>query len=94
MGIIKVFGGSDGMVDKEVSDEMAALVNLFDETYKYAYDKNDNVDFYRVALEFGELLIKQHHPLVSEFVKAREDFIMSDREVMAFGYAVAELGMV
>ena len=94
MGIIKVFGGSDGMVDKEVSDEMAALVNLFNETYKYAYDKNDNVDFYKVALEFGELLIKQHHPLVSEFVKAREDFIMSDREVMAFGYAVAELGMV
>ena len=45
MGIIKVFGGSDGMVDKEVSDEMAALVNLFDETYKYAYDRYDNVDF-------------------------------------------------
>lgn len=94
MGIIKVFGGIDGMVDKEVSDEMAELVNLFDETYKYAYDRNDNVDYYRVAFELGELLIKQRHPLVSEFVKAREDFIMSDREVMAFGYAVAELGMV
>ena len=94
MGIIKVFGGSDGMVDKEVSDKMAALVNLFDKTYKYAYDRYDNVDFYKASLELGELLIKQHHPLVSEFVKAREDFIMSDREVMAFGYAVAELGMV
>ena len=94
MGIIKVFGGNDGMVDKEVSDEMAALINLFDETYKYAYDRYDNVDFYKVSLVLGELLIKQHHPLVSEFVKAREDFIMSDREVAAFGYAVAELGMV
>ena len=94
MGIIKVFGGIDGMVDKEVSDEMAELVNLFDETYKYAYDRYDNVDFYRVAFELSKLLIKQRHPLVSEFVKAREDFIMSDREVMAFGYAVAELGMV
>ena len=94
MGIIKVFGGIDGMVDKEVSDEMAELVNLFDETYTYAYDRYDNVDFYRVAFELSKLLIKQRHPLVSEFVKAREDFIMSDREVMAFGYAVAELGMV
>ena len=94
MGIIKVFGGSDGMVDKEVSDEMAKLVNLFNETYQYFYENYDDVEFYELALEFGDDLIKQHHPLVKEFIEAREDFLTSDREVAAFWFAASELGMV
>lgn len=94
MATIKVFGGNEGWLDKEVSDDMANLVNLFDEAYKYIYERNDDVDFYKCAVSFGDELIRQHHPLVAEFNTAREEPMLSDREVAAFAIAASELGMV
>ena len=94
MATIKVFGGNDGWVYKEVSDDMAKLVNLFNEAYKYLYERYDDVDFYKVTLSFGDMLIRQHHPLVAEFNSAREEPMLSDREVAAFAIAASELGML
>ena len=97
MATIKVFGGNDGWIYKEVSDDMAKLVKLFNEIYAYLYmhDGDDKRPFgYYPALNYGDMLIRQHHPLVAEFNSAREEPMLSDREVVALATAAANLNMV
>lgn len=82
---------------KEVSDRMAKLVDQFYKEYEFIYEAQADgayVAGYDEALEFGDKLIADHHSLVTEFNKAREDLLTSDREVAAFAFAATELGYV
>ena len=60
----------------------------FNKEYKFIYDNNDNVAGYREALEEGDKFIAEHGDFVGEFTKYRGDLITSDREVVAFMFAL------
>lgn len=60
----------------------------FNKEYKFLYDHNDMVAGYDEALEEGDMFIIEHSDFVGEFVKYRGDFISSDREVVAFMFAL------
>lgn len=63
----------------------------FKKEYNFLYDNYDNVVGYDEALKDGDDFIANHKNFVSEFVKYRGDFISSDREVVAFMFALYEL---
>lgn len=60
----------------------------FNKEYKFLYDNNDNVAGYREALEEGDKFFEEHGDFVGEFAKYRGDLITSDREVVAFMFAL------
>lgn len=60
----------------------------FNKQYSFLYDNNDNVAGYDEALEAGDEFIKQNPEFIGEFVNYRGDFILSDREVVAFMFAL------
>lgn len=60
----------------------------FNKQYSFLYDNNDNVAGYDEALEAGDKFIKQNPEFIGEFVNYRGDFISSDREVVAFMFAL------
>ena len=93
MAKITLFYGEE----KEVGDEIAELNRQFEKEYAFIYEtqrEGKHVVGYSEALDFGDEMIRSHHPLLVEFVKAREDALVSDREVAAFAFAAAELGYV
>ena len=63
----------------------------FRKQYKFLYDARDNVAGYREALEAGDEFIKNNPDFIREFVMYRGDFISSDREVVAFMFALDNL---
>lgn len=63
----------------------------FNKEYNFLYDHNDMVAGYHEALIEGDIFIKKHNDFVSEFVKYRGDIISSDREVVAFMFALSEM---
>lgn len=63
----------------------------FNKEYNFLYDHNDMVAGYREALEEGDKFITEHGDFVGEFVKYRGDIISSDREVVAFMFALYEM---
>ena len=60
----------------------------FNKQYDFLYNARDNVAGYREALEEGDEFIKKNSEFVGEFVRYRGDFISSDREVVAFMFAL------
>ena len=73
----------------EISIEKFA--KKFGEEYEFLYDNYDNVAGYREALSEGEEFIKTHLEFVAEFARYRGDLITSDREVVAFMFALADM---
>lgn len=63
----------------------------FNKEYKFLYDHDDMVAGYNEALEEGDKFIAEHGDFVVEFAKYRGDFISSDREVVAFMFALNEM---
>lgn len=63
----------------------------FNKEYKFLYDHNDMIAGYNEALKEGDKFIVEHSDFVGEFVKYRGDFISSDREVVAFMFALNEV---
>lgn len=63
----------------------------FNKEYKFLYDHNDMVAGYDEALKEGDMFILEHGDFVGEFAKYRGDFISSDREVVAFMFALNEM---
>ena len=63
----------------------------FNKEYKFLYDNDDMVAGYNEALVEGDRFIAEHGDFVGEFVKYRGDFISSDREVVAFMFALNEM---
>ena len=66
------------------------FLNKFNNEYKFLYDNNDNIVGYYDALIEGDEFIKQHSEFVSEFVKYRGDILSSDREIVAFMFALSD----
>lgn len=69
------------------------FLNKFNEEYDFLYDNYDNVAGYDEALsEWDKFIEKESNKnFVSEFVRYRGDFISSDREVVAFMFALESM---
>ncbi len=72
------------------------LARAFEKQYDFLYENRDNVSGYHEALQwFDENSTKQEYQyLVDALVKQRGDFIASDREAVAFAFALEALGML
>lgn len=60
----------------------------FNKQYSFLYDNHDNVAGYKEALEEGDMFIALHNDFVAEFNRYRGDILSSDREVVAFMFAL------
>lgn len=63
----------------------------FNKEYEFLYDNHDNVVGYQEALEAGDKFITDHPDFIKEFVKYRGDILSSDREVVAFMFALSNV---
>ena len=71
-----------------------ALLEQFGNEYEFLYDTHcsgKEVAGEDEAMEFGDMIIQLRPDVVSEFARIRQDFLSSDREVAAFGFAINEL---
>ena len=70
--------------------EINAAVTGLVRTFRYVYDDlyNREVDFSIPTIDKADMFIKEHTNLVGRFNTARQDILMSDREVVAFHRAV------
>ena len=74
-----------------MSINIQKFAEQFDKEYQFLYDHDDMVVGYGEALEEGDKFIAEHGDFVGEFARYRGDFISSDREVVAFMFALNEL---
>lgn len=72
----------------EINIPIAEFSKAFGEAYAYCYENRDQVPGYSEALKFGDDFMKKHPDFVAEFAKYRSDYITSDREVVAFAFAL------
>lgn len=74
---------------KKITDiNIHTFAKKFQEEYNFLYENHDCVAGYNEALAQGDDFIARHPEFVGEFVKYRGDFISSDREVVAFMFAL------
>lgn len=74
-----------------MSINIQKFAEQFNKEYQFLYDNDDMVAGYNEALEEGDKFIAEHGDFVGEFAKYRGDFISSDREVVAFMFALNEM---
>ena len=72
----------------EINIPIEEFSKVFSEAYAYCYENRDQVPGYGEALKFGDDFMKKHPDFVTEFAKYRGDYITSDREVVAFAFAL------
>lgn len=79
---------------RKINVNIHKFTEQFNKEYKFLYDNHDNVCGYGQALEEGDNFIKnpKNKEFIGEFCKFRQDFISSDREVVAFMFALETLG--
>ncbi len=72
------------------------LLRVFNKQYDFIYENRDNVSGYKEALQwFDENSTKQEYKyLVDAVVKQRGDYISSDREAVAFAFALEALNII
>lgn len=68
------------------------LVEEFNKEYDFLYENYDRVAGYDEALYEGDLFIEKYPEIVNKFSKQRGDFLSSDRELVAFMFALSNLG--
>lgn len=73
---------------KNININIHEFLKEFNKQYDFLYEHRDNVAGYDEALETGDEFIKKNIEFVREFVQYRGDFISSDREVVAFMFAL------
>ncbi len=66
----------------------------FNEHYDRLYKALDNVEGYAKALEIGDEFIRNNSATVERFNSYRKDIMSSDREVAAFAFALADVGLI
>lgn len=71
--------------------DIKRFLEKFNSEYRFLYENNDNVAGYDEALREGDKFIENHPDFIIEFVKYRGDFITSDREVVAFMFALSDI---
>ena len=64
------------------------FLKQFTKSYNFLYNNYNNVAGYDEALKAGDNFIKKNPEFITEFVRYRGDFISSDREVVAFMFAL------
>ena len=77
---------------KEIKVNIEKFTEQFNKEYDFLYENNDNVCGYHEALENGDIFISKNKEFIGEFCDFRQDFISSDREVVAFMFALETLG--
>jgi hypothetical protein len=79
---------------KAINISIEKFEEQFDKEYDFLYENKDNVSGYREALACFDDLLKSNKSFkkfVIEFVKYRKDYIASDREAVAFMFALEVL---
>lgn len=74
-------------IEKEMAKQYDRLYR-FEEKYP-----NRQIRGYKIALEYWDKFFEEYKDLVTDFVKMRKDLISSDRECVAFLFAVEKLGL-
>ena len=82
------------VITPKLAQQLKDVVAKTSEYYGMLYDLSDNVDNYNLALEQGEMFINENINLVNHINKMRGDILSSDREVAAFGFALADVGLI
>lgn len=77
---------------KEININIKVFLEKFNEEYDFLYDNYDRVAGYIEALEAGDSFIESHLDFVKEFNNYRGDIFSSDREVVAFMFALESMG--
>lgn len=77
---------------KIININIKAFLEKFNEEYDFLYDNYDRVAGYTEALEAGDSFIESHLDFVKEFNNYRGDILSSDREVVAFMFALDSMG--
>jgi hypothetical protein len=75
---------------------MEKLLEQFNKEYDFIYDAEERGSYvagYDEALEYGDELIRSGADIVGKFVNYRGDFLSSDREVVAFAFALDALNI-
>ena len=71
------------------------LLDSFDKYYDTLYKYGDSsLSNYDDAMANGDAFMRGHTEFMSALTSIRSDFISSDREMAAFGYALADLGVI
>mgnify|MGYP006905470014 CR=1 FL=1 len=79
------------MEKKIININIKAFLEKFNEAYDFLYDNYDRVAGYTEALEAGDSFIESHLDFVKEFNNYRGDILSSDREVVAFMFALESM---
>ena len=79
------------MEEKIININIKAFLEKFNEDF--LYDNYDRVAGYTEALEAGDSFIESHLDFVKEFNNYRGDILSSDREVVAFMFALESMGV-
>lgn len=72
----------------KININIEEFLKQFNKEYDFLYDNFDCVAGYDEALKAGDEFIRKNPDFIGEFVKYRGDFISSDREVVAFMFAL------
>lgn len=72
----------------KININIEEFLKEFNKQYKFLYEAKGYVAGYHEALEAGDEFIKRNPEFIAEFVKYRGDLISSDREVVAFMFAL------
>ena len=73
----------------EIKINIKEFLQEFNKQYEFLYENaNCYIAGYDEALEAGDIFIKKNPEFVGKFVNYRGDFISSDREVVAFMFAL------
>lgn len=74
--------------------KVETLLEQYHKEYEFLYDADVNgrhVEGTRKAMSLGDELLNDRNPVVKELCQLMEDFILSDREVAAFGFAYSKV---
>lgn len=77
-----------------VTVDIVKLLKKFNEEYNFLYDNRDQVVGYQDALKDWGNFLRHNTEFVREFARYRGDFISSDREVVAFMFALVDVAEV
>lgn len=72
----------------EININIEQFCKEFQKEYNFLYENNDRVAGYEEAVRAFDEFAPKHKKFVSEFNRYRGDFISSDREAVAFMFAM------
>lgn len=76
---------------EQINNEMQKQYNQI-YNFEVKYPKR-RIKGYRIALEYWSTFAKEYNSLLTDFVGMRKDYITSDRECVAFLFALEKLGL-